>query len=95
MTVHQRFDLESDIKPVSDFRANTATLLRQVRESGRPIVLTQRGRSSVVVVDVGVYQALLTELDELRDIHRGLADIEAGRVVSHEEVVADILGEGR
>jgi predicted transcriptional regulator len=49
----------------------------------------------VVVVDVGVYQSILNELAELRDIHRGLADVHAGRVVSHEEVVADVLGGGR
>jgi antitoxin YefM len=85
------FDLEADIKPVSDFRANSAALLRQVRESGRPIVLTQRGRSAAVVVDVGTYQALLDELDELRDVHRGLADLAEGRVTSQEDIEAELL----
>lgn len=91
MTAPIPFDLEADIKPVSDFRANSAALLRQVRESGRPIVLTQRGRSAAVVVDVGTYQALLDELDELRDVHRGLADLAEGRVTSQEDIEAELL----
>ncbi len=91
MTAPISFDLEADIKPVSDFRANSAALLRQVRESGRPIVLTQRGRSAAVVVDVGTYQALLDELDELRDVHRGLADLAEGRVTSQEDIEAELL----
>ncbi len=78
-------DLEADIKPVTDFRADAAAMLQQVRESGRPVVLTQRGRSAAVVLDISSYQALVDELDELRDITRGLADADAGRVVDHED----------
>jgi len=78
-------DLEADIKPVTDFRANSAAMLEQVRNSGRPIILTQRGRSAAVVIDIRSYQALLDELDELRDITRGIADADAGRVHSHDD----------
>jgi prevent-host-death family protein len=78
-------DFEADIKPVTDFRANSAAMLDQVRESGRPIILTQRGRSAAVVLDIRRYQALLDELDELRDITRGIADADAGRVHSRDE----------
>ena len=78
-------DLEADIKPVTDFRANSAAMLEQVRESGRPIILTQRGRSTAVVLDIRTYQTLLDELEELRDITRGIADADGGRVVDHDE----------
>lgn len=84
-------DLEADIKPVTDFRANSAALLEQVRESGRPLVLTQRGRSAAVVLDVRAYQALIDELDELRDVARGLADAEAGRLVDHDAARTRLL----
>ena len=83
-------DLEADIQPVSDFRANASAMLQQVRETGRPLVLTQRGRGAAVLLDIGAYQGLLDELEELRDVHRGLADVAEGRVVDHAEVVARI-----
>lgn len=83
-------DLEADIQPVSDFRANASAMLKQVRETGRPLVLTQRGRGAAVLLDIGAYQGLLDELDELRDVHRGLADVAAGRVVDHADVLAQV-----
>jgi prevent-host-death family protein len=83
-------DLEADIQPVSDFRANASALIQQARDSGRPLVLTQRGRSAAVVIDIRSYQRLLDEIEELRDVQRGLADVAAGRVVAHEDVVARV-----
>jgi len=84
-------DIDADIQPVSDFRAHASAMLKHVRDTGRPLVLTQRGRSAAVLVDVLSYQALLDELDELRDVHRGLADEEAGRLISHEQAKKQLL----
>ena len=84
-------NLEADIHPVSDFRANSAEVIRQVKESGRPVVLTQRGRAAAVLVAVGPYQALLNEVEELRGVRAGLRDAEAGRVVSNEQARASML----
>lgn len=90
MTKHA-IDLEADIQPVSDFRAKASETLRHVRDSGRAVVLTQRGRSAAVLVGVRAYQAMLDELEELRDVYRGLADAQAGRVVSHDEARERLL----
>ncbi len=86
-----RLDLEKDINPVSSFRANAAAMLKQVQESGRPMILTHNGRSAAVLLDVASYQALLDELEELRDIHAAYEDLQAGRVVSHVEARARLL----
>ena len=86
-----KMDFEKDINPVSSFRANAAAMLKHVQESGRPMILTQHGRSAAVLLDVASYQALLDELDELRDIHAALEDVKAGRVVPHEEARTRLL----
>ena len=78
-------DLVADIKPVTDFRSHPAAMLARVRESGRPIILTQRGWSAAVVLDIRTYQSMVDELDELRDITRGIADADAGRVHNHDD----------
>lgn len=82
-------NLEADIQPVSDFRANASAMLHQVRDTGRPLVLTQRGRGAAVLLDVRAYQAMVEEIEELRDVCRGLADVEAGRMTPHDEVKAE------
>lgn len=77
-------DLENDITPVSDFRANAASILDKLRVTGRPVVLTQRGRSAAVLLDVRAYQALLEEVATLRDIRSGEEDVRKGRTVPHD-----------
>ena len=84
-------NLAEDIKPVSEFRAHTARLIEQVKESKRALVLTQRGRSSAVVIDVGEYERLKEELEVLRDIHTAEAQIAEGNTFTQEEVRARLL----
>ena len=83
-------DLETDIQPVSDFRANASVMLKQVRNTGRPLVLTQRGRSTAVLLDIRTYQDLLEEIEVLRDVQRGLDDVAEGRTLSHADVIAQL-----
>jgi antitoxin YefM len=85
------FDLTEDIQPAADLQSRAEGLLRQVRDTRRPVVLTEEGRGTAVLVDIASYQSLLEELDLLRDVHRGLADVEAGRVVPHDEARARLL----
>jgi len=85
------FDMAEDIHPAAELPSRGEELLRQVRETRRPIVLTQEGKGAAVLMDVASFQSLIEENDLLRDVHRGLADVEAGRVVPHEEARARLL----
>ena len=73
-----------DIQPLSAFRANAAGFLKSVRESQRPLVLTQHGKSAAVVLDVEQYDALMEELEVIRDIKEARAELARGEGVSHE-----------
>lgn len=77
-----RIKLSEDVRPLSEFRAHMATMLDQVRETGRPLVLTARGRSAAVVVGIETYEALLDELELLRDVRKGEKQIDAGKGIS-------------
>jgi antitoxin YefM len=56
-------NLEEDIRPLSEFRANTASLVKLVKKTGRPLVLTQHGKSTVVLLDVRQYQSMLSSIE--------------------------------
>lgn len=62
-----------DVQPLSAFRANAAGFLDQVRATKRPLVLTQHGKSAAVLLDVGEYEALVEELEVVRDIQQAPA----------------------
>lgn len=86
-----RTKLDEDIKPLSEFRANAAALLQRVRETGRPLVLTQRGHSAAVVVDVAEYERLVEELEVLREVKLAESQLDRGEGVPHEEVKKRVL----
>ena len=79
-----------DVQPLSAFRANAAGLLRQLRETRRPLVLTQHGKSAAVVLDVAHYESLMDELELVRDIRRAHEELARGEGIPHEEVVAEL-----
>jgi prevent-host-death family protein len=85
-----RVKLSTDIKPVSEFRANAAELIEQVRHTRRPLVLTQRGHSAAVLLDVEEYENLLEEVELLRDVRLSEAQLKAEKGVSHRDAKAQI-----
>lgn len=86
-----RARLDQDVKPLSEFRANVATLIRRVRRTKRPLVLTQRGQSAAVVMDVTEYEHLLEEVETLRDINLAEKQIAQGRGVPHARARQRVL----
>ena len=82
--------LDTDVKPVSEFRANAAGLIEQVRSTRRPLVLTHRGHSAAVVLDVADYAQLIEELELLRDVRTAVQQIESGKGISNREAKAEL-----
>lgn len=88
MKRHMR--IATDIKPVSDFRANAAGMIKQVKASGRPLVLTQRGECVAVLLDVAVYRELIEEIELLSDVRTSMKQIDEGHVVSNRAAKAEL-----
>jgi len=82
--------LTKDLVPVHELRANLASWLDRPSETGRPVVITQRGKAAAVLVS----PAMLDEIEEsqavVRNVLRGLQEVEAGEVVDDAEVWADV-----
>ena len=86
-----KFRVDEDIRPLSDFRAGIASFVKQINETQRPMVLTQRGRGVAVLVGVHENQRMQERLELLEDIHRSEAQIEAGEGVPHSKAKDMIL----
>lgn len=57
--------IDEDICPLSEFRAGVASFVKQIQETRRPMVLTQRGRGVAVLVDVHEYESMQERLEVL------------------------------
>jgi len=86
-----RFRPTQDIRPLADFRANLAAVVRQVQRTKRAVILTQHGRSAAVLVDAAEYEALLERAELLDDIRVAEAEVAAGRGVAHSTARAAVL----
>lgn len=75
-----------DIQPVTEFRANAAQFIEQVRETGEPVILTQHGKSAAVLLDVDAYESLMDEIELLRDVRTAEEQVAAGKGLSHAAV---------
>jgi prevent-host-death family protein len=72
--------LIEDIRPVTDLKRDALSIVRQVRRTGRPVVLTAEGKADVVVMDARMYEEHLKAMNLSRLLVEGEADIAAGRV---------------
>jgi prevent-host-death family protein len=80
-----------DIRPVSEFRANTAAFIEQVQKSERPILLTQHGRGAAVLMNVAEYERLLERAEVLEDIRIAEEQVARGEGIEHDEAKRQVL----
>ena len=67
--------LTRDIQSLSTFKRDTAKIVRQLKKTGRPVVLTVNGKAELVIQDAESYQKLLEaheRMDAIEGIRRGL-----------------------
>ena len=81
-----------NIVPVTDLQRQSAQILEELQTSNEPIVITQRGRASAVLISAKQYEQIekdLQMLDELELLHlveEAKKDIETQNTLSHDEV---------
>ena len=78
-----------DIKPISYVKANTGKVLEQVNTSG-PMVITQNGEASAVLMGVKDYERLTEGIALLKILSLGEKSIQEGKGVPAEEAFARI-----
>ena len=81
-----------NIIPVTDLQRRAANILREVNESAEPVVITQRGRASAVLISARRYAqieedlALLDDLELLQMLEEAKQAVAIGDTISHDEV---------
>jgi len=86
-------DIANDIHSLTEFKRNTGELVRRLKETGHPLVLTVNGRAELVVQDAASYQQLLDELDRaeaIAGIKRGLEEMRRGEGIALDEAFDEL-----
>ncbi|HMD96880.1 MAG TPA: type II toxin-antitoxin system Phd/YefM family antitoxin [Terriglobia bacterium] len=77
------------IIPITDLRQDAAAALKQAKSSRQPVVITQRGRATAVLLSLEAYERGEHERQLLRLLARGEQEIAAGKGFSLDEVLAE------
>lgn len=78
------------IRPISDFRKDASRILKRLRESRQPVLLTQRGRSVAVLLDIDTFERMEYDSYLRRSYAKGLEELDAGASIRHEDVIRDM-----
>jgi prevent-host-death family protein len=79
--------LSEHIKPISYLKAHAADVIRQLREQGEPLIITQNGEAKAVIQDIQSYEQTQETLALLKILALGNRQIEEGRVKPASTVV--------
>ena len=86
-------DITRDIQSLTTFRRRSGDLMKQLKKTKRPLVLTVNGRASAVVQDAEAYQRLLdiaAGADAEEAIRQGLDDVARERTRPAQEAFQEI-----
>ena len=80
-----------DVVPFSECRNNLSAYIARVRETHRPILITQNGRAASYLVDAASLDALLDREELSRDIDISRREFAEGKGIPHEQVASESL----
>ncbi len=86
-------NLRDEINSLSNFKRNTSDFLEQMRETGKPIVLTINGKAELVVQDAASYQRLLDLAERIETIEAlkpAIKEMNEGKGERFESVLREL-----
>lgn len=83
-------DVTQDIHSMTTFKRNSTSLMKRLKKTGRPLVLTVKGKAEAIILDPASYQDVADHLDAVAGIRRGLAEAKQGLGRSVDDVFDDL-----
>jgi prevent-host-death family protein len=84
-------DINRDINSLSNFKRHTPEFIRQLKETGEPVVLTVNGKAEIVVQDSASYQRLLERAERaerMDSLKKSVQELKDGLSIPAEDVLA-------
>lgn len=80
----------TQIKPISDIKANAAGILDEIAETREPVIITQNGRAKAVLVDVKSYEETQETLAFLKMLAMAREDVDKNGTRPAREVLEEL-----
>lgn len=83
-------NVSEDIFPLAKFKTQASRLLKQLKDSNRPIVITLNGSPAAVMITPEEFDRFSAQQRFMRSVESGLQDVKEGRTLSTEELDAQL-----
>ncbi len=90
--------VSEDLRPLTDLKVEAGDIVGQVERTGRPVVLTRHGRGVAVILSISAFEEMqerLASAELQRALDEGEADVRAGRLIGHDDIVRKHAGRAR
>lgn len=78
---------KDSIVPIGEFKTHASRFVRQLREDGRPVIITQNGRAAGVLVSPEDFDRFTERERFVAAVEQGLSQSEAGLGVDDDELL--------
>ncbi len=78
-----------EIVPVTDLRQDAAAVLKKLRDSRDPMIITQRGRAAAVLISIEEYERESSERQILHLLAKGEKEVTLGEGYDLDSVLAE------
>ena len=77
--------ITEDIRSITDLKRNTNSILAQIHETRRPVILTVNGKAEAVLVDAKEYEKIINAFNLLKLLISAEEDINERRFIDAED----------
>jgi len=77
--------ISNDIEPLSEFRKRSADFVNRLKQDRQPIILTQHGKSAVVLLEPREYERISKKVEMLEDLLEAKRQVDQGNTYGLDE----------
>lgn len=78
--------VKNDIVPIAEFKASIAKWFKNIQNTGHPLIITQNGKPTGVLLSPAEYDDLVYKKSFLDSVSRGVADADSGKTYRTSEL---------
>lgn len=86
----KEISIANDIIPVGELKTGLSKWLKSVHDSNRPLIITQNGRPTGVLLSPREFDRLRQSKPFIDSVQRGLNDAESGRVFETSQLKQEL-----
>ena len=81
------FTSSQAVAPITDLKMRSKDIVRQIRQTGKPVLITQRGRAAAVLEGIESYEKRQEHYEFIEGILAALREAEKGELHDHRKAL--------